>query len=97
MVYHQRMEAFGLHTLTVDGHDVEELCKAFYSAETTKNKPTAVVCKTYKGKGFPNIEDLENWHGKALGGESQKVIQVESCDFFIIIHIEQSKLYSSFK
>ncbi|XP_077285923.1 transketolase-like protein 2 [Arctopsyche grandis] len=75
MVYHQRMEAFGLHTLTVDGHDVEELCKAFYSAETTKNKPTAVVCKTYKGKGFPNIEDLENWHGKALGGESQKVIE----------------------
>lgn len=78
MVYHQRMEAFGLHTLTIDGHDVEELSKAFYTAENKKGQPTALVCKTYKGRGFPNIEDLENWHGKALGNESQKVIQVNS-------------------
>ncbi len=25
------------------------------------------MCVLYTGRGFPNVEDLENWHGKALG------------------------------
>lgn len=36
----------------VDGHDVEELCKALWHAEQTKGKPTAIVAKTFKGKGL---------------------------------------------
>lgn len=26
------------------------------------------------GKGFPNVEDLENWHGKPLGAQSKAAI-----------------------
>lgn len=73
--YRKRLESFGFNAIVVDGHDVEELCKAFHEASNTKNKPTALLCKTYKGKNFPNIEDLENWHGKALGDKSAGVIQ----------------------
>ncbi|XP_044741172.1 transketolase-like protein 2 isoform X2 [Chrysoperla carnea] len=74
-VYRKRLESFGFNALVVDGHDVEDLCKAFHNASTTKDKPTAVIAKTYKGKNFPNIEDLENWHGKPLGAEADRVIQ----------------------
>ncbi|CAD6996508.1 transketolase-like protein 2 [Ceratitis capitata] len=74
-VYRKRLDAFGFHALVVDGHDVEELCKAFHEAATTKNKPTAIIAKTYKGKYFPNIEDLENWHGKPLGDKANEVIK----------------------
>ncbi|KAI8437819.1 hypothetical protein MSG28_012037 [Choristoneura fumiferana] len=74
-VYDARLKSFGFHSLVVDGHDVSELVKAFDEAAATSGRPTAVVAKTFKGKGFPGIEDLENWHGKALGAEGEKVIK----------------------
>lgn len=40
------------NTYVVDGHDVEELCKALWQAEQVKGKPTAIVAKTFKGKGL---------------------------------------------
>jgi len=73
-VYQKRIEAFGLHCIVVDGHDVEALCKAFHNASTTFGKPTCIVAKTFKGKGCPNIEDMMGWHGKALGAKGQEVI-----------------------
>ncbi|XP_006747124.2 transketolase [Leptonychotes weddellii] len=51
------------HTVIVDGHSVEELCKAFGQA---KHQPTAIIAKTFKGRGLPGIEDKEAWHGKPL-------------------------------
>uniref|UniRef100_A0A671QHS9 Transketolase-like n=1 Tax=Sinocyclocheilus anshuiensis TaxID=1608454 RepID=A0A671QHS9_9TELE len=64
--YKERCEAFGFNTYVVDGHDVEELCKALWHAEQTKGKPTAIVAKTFKGKGLKGIEDQVNWHGKPM-------------------------------
>jgi len=72
--YRARMEAFGWHAIVVDGHDIEELCKAFYDAATTKGKPTCFIAKTFKGRGFPEIEDEENWHGKPLGAKAQAAL-----------------------
>lgn len=72
--YRKRLDAFGFNAIVVDGHDVEELCRAFYEAEQTKSRPTAIIAKTFKGKHFPNIEDLENWHGKPLGDNATKVV-----------------------
>lgn len=74
-VYRKRLDAFGFNAIVVDGHDVEELCKALYEASVTKDRPTAIVAKTFKGKHFPNIEDLENWHGKPLGDQANSVIE----------------------
>lgn len=73
-VYRKRLEAFGFNALVVDGHDVEELSKAFHEAQNTKERPTAILAKTFKGKNFPNIEDLENWHGKPLGNKANETI-----------------------
>nr|XP_023020934.1 transketolase-like [Leptinotarsa decemlineata] len=73
--YRRRLEAFGMHAIVVDGHDVEELVKAFHTAANTKGKPTAIVAKTFKGKNFPKIENLDNWHGKPLGDNSDRVVQ----------------------
>lgn len=73
-VYLKRIEAFGFNAIVVDGHDIEELTRAFYEAEQTSGRPTAIIAKTFKGRGFPNIEDLENWHGKPLGDEAERVI-----------------------
>merc|ERR1719328_759937 len=78
-VYKKRLESFGFHAIVVDGHDIGELCKAFAEAESVLDKPTCLIAKTFKGKYFPNIEDLMNWHGKALGDKTGEVVaHVES-------------------
>ncbi|XP_051962017.1 transketolase-like [Xyrauchen texanus] len=64
--YKERCEAFGFNTYVVNGHDVEELCKALWHAEQFKGKPTAIIAKTFKGKGLKCIEDQDNWHGKPI-------------------------------
>jgi len=73
--YRKRIASFGFNTIVVDGHDIEELSKAFFAAETTKGMPTAILAKTFKGKDFPEIEDQMNWHGKPLGDKAEGVLQ----------------------
>ncbi|XP_060515970.1 transketolase-like protein 2 [Cylas formicarius] len=73
--YRKRLEAFGVQAIVVDGHDIEELVKALHTAATTKGKPTAIVAKTLKGKNFPKVENLDNWHGKPLGAESDRIVE----------------------
>lgn len=74
-VFEARCRSFGMETFNIDGHDVKALSEAFQSAQGNKNgKPKAVLCKTFKGKGFPDIEDKDNWHGKPLGAAGEKII-----------------------
>merc|ERR1740131_667259 len=72
--YRKRLESFGFHCIVVDGHDIGELLSAFSQAESVTDKPTCLVAKTFKGKYFPDIEDLMNWHGKALGDKTATVV-----------------------
>ncbi|XP_054978105.1 transketolase-like protein 1 [Sorex araneus] len=72
--YQKRCEAFGWNTYVVDGRDVEALCQVFWQAAQVKNKPTAVVAKTFKGRGTPSIEDAETWHGKPMSEERADAI-----------------------
>eukprot|EP00063_Salmo_salar_P048137 XP_014022972.1 PREDICTED: transketolase-like [Salmo salar] len=51
------------HAIIVDGHSVEELCKALSQA---RHQPTAIIAKTTKGKGIPAVEDKMGWHAKPL-------------------------------
>ena len=48
-IYRARLAAFGFNAIVVDGHKVEELIEAFGEASATKNRPTAIICQTYKG------------------------------------------------
>ncbi|KAM9343763.1 transketolase-like protein 2 [Pholidichthys leucotaenia] len=82
--YRKRCEAFGWNTYVVCGHDVEELCKAFWQAQQVKDKPTCIVAKTFKGKGLSVfkekgkiIEDEENWHGKPIPKDMKDAILKE--------------------
>ena len=44
------------HAIIVDGHSVEELCKAFGQA---KHQPTAIIAKTFKGRGISGLSVCE--------------------------------------
>lgn len=65
----KKFEAFGWNTLTIDGHNYEEIKKALRDARGTKGKPTAVIMKTVKGKGVSYMENSVKWHGVAPNEE----------------------------
>lgn len=78
----KKFEAFGWNVLVIDCHNYEEIIDAIEKAKECKDKPTAVVCKTIKGKGVSFMENQAEWHGiapsreqceaalKELGGEN---------------------------
>jgi transketolase len=68
--YSERLRAFGWDAIEIDGHDVEQIDAAYREAESTTGKPTAVVAKTLKGKGYSKVEDQGGWHGKAIAEEA---------------------------
>jgi transketolase len=64
--YRRRVEAFGCFPIVIDGHDVAAIDRAFGVALSSTGKPTVIIAKTIKGKGFSEIENKDGWHGKAL-------------------------------
>jgi len=63
--YAARAEAFGARVLTVDGHDLTAVDEALTAAATgADGRPTVILAKTVKGKGFAKVEDSPDWHGK---------------------------------
>jgi transketolase len=64
--YSARAKAFGCHTIEIDGHDVEAIDRAYAEATDTAGQPVVIVAKTVKGKGDPDVEDKNGFHGKAL-------------------------------
>ncbi len=65
----KKFEAFGWNTLTIDGHNYDEIKKALRDARGTKGKPTAGIMKTVKGKGVSYMENSVKWHGVAPNEE----------------------------
>ena len=60
-----KFEAFGFNVICIDGHNFDQIEKAFQDAKNVKDKPTAIIAKTVKGKGVSFMENQCGWHGKA--------------------------------
>ena len=64
-LYEARFKAFGWQVeLVKNGHDFDEIKKAFLTKSI--KKPKVILAKTIKGKGVSFLENQDNWHGKAL-------------------------------
>jgi len=68
--YRRRIDAFGWHTVVVDGHSLVEVAAAYEEALGVTGRPVMVIAKTLKGKGVSFVEDRNGWHGKALEGDN---------------------------
>ncbi|MGW0874964.1 transketolase [Streptomyces sp. NPDC002740] len=64
--YARRFQAFGWHTIEIDGHDVDAVDRAYGEAASTLGQPTAILARTLKGRGVRSVEDREGLHGKPL-------------------------------
>lgn len=64
----KKFEAFGWHTVTINGNDFDEIESTLNMAKTV-DKPVAIIAKTVKGKGVSYMENAVNWHGAAPNDE----------------------------
>lgn len=63
--------SFGFSVVEADGHDVQCLEDICSRLPIDSKKPTAVICHTVKGKGFPFAEGSPHWHHKSRFSEDE--------------------------
>ena len=74
--YARRIEGFGCRAIPIDGHDLGEIETAF-AQMADADRPTVILARTRKGRGFSEIEDREGWHGRPLPAEMAERAVVE--------------------
>jgi transketolase len=76
--YQRRVTAFGARAFVIDGHDLAEIDRTLaHAGDLSGNQPTVILARTLKGKGFSEVEDKENWHGKPLPPEMAERAVIE--------------------
>lgn len=73
-----KLEAFGLYTHEIDGHNVEEVIAALQ--DTKHGKPSAIIANTVKGKGVSFMEHKKEWHHSRLSKEQYDIAMSEQPD-----------------
>ena len=71
-----KIQSFGLKTVCCDGHDVNQLLRAFKEAEDA-GEPCVILAHTVKGKGVSFMEGKSAWHGKAIRDQEYEAAMAE--------------------
>ena len=69
----RRYEAYGWHTLHVDGHDQKAVREALETAKKVEDRPSMIVARTHIGYGSPNRQDTAKAHGEPMGEEEGRL------------------------
>ncbi len=72
--YKKRFESYGWNYILIDGHDKNQIFKAFKKVQYAK-KPTVISCKTTIGYGSPNKSGKSSTHGSPLGENEIKLVR----------------------
>jgi len=65
----KKLDAFGWHVISVDGHSIREIFYALQTAKKIKEKPTVIIAHTIKGKGVESIQNTAVSHSTNLPRE----------------------------
>ena len=78
--FDKKLDAFGFHVISIDGHDFNQIESALTEARGVKGKPVAIIAKTVKGKGVSFMENQAGWHGSAPNDEqyAQAVSEIKA-------------------
>uniref|UniRef100_A0A7C4AJA6 Transketolase n=1 Tax=Thermodesulfovibrio aggregans TaxID=86166 RepID=A0A7C4AJA6_9BACT len=69
--YAKRISAFGWKTICINGHDFDEIFRAYEEALKSEI-PVMIIARTIKGKGISFLEDKEGRHGVPLNEDEYK-------------------------
>jgi transketolase len=68
----QKLEAFGLHVLEVDGHNIRAFVDKVREAQSEWRRTSVIIAYTIPGKGVSFMEKKFEWHGKPPNKEEAK-------------------------
>jgi transketolase len=68
----QKLEAFGLHVLEVDGHNIRAFVDAVRTAQSEWKRTSVIIAYTIPGKGVSFMEKKFEWHGKPPSKEEAR-------------------------
>jgi transketolase len=68
-----KWESFGWRVLECNGHDFNDILRAFTEAGSTRDAPSVIIARTIMGKGVRQIEGDYHWHGKAPNPEQAEM------------------------
>ncbi len=60
-----KWEAFGWHTVEVDGHSIPDILDTLQACASVQGSPSMIIAHTTKGKGVSIFEDQVKFHGVA--------------------------------
>lgn len=72
-----KLESFGWAVEEIDGHDMEQICRALAAETVTPGKPKCIVAHTNKGQGISFMSDNVAWHHKVPNEEQYKQAMAE--------------------
>ena len=72
-----KLEAFGWAVEEIDGHDMEQICRALSPETVTAGQPKCVVAHTNKGQGISFMSDNVAWHHKVPSEDQYKQAMAE--------------------
>jgi transketolase len=61
----KRFESFGWAVNEIDGHNMGEIVSSLEKVPFKKDKPSAIIAHTIKGKGVSFMENVPMWHFRA--------------------------------
>lgn len=76
----EKWRSFGWKVISCDGHDYEDLDKAFNEADKAQDTPVIIIANTIKGKGVSFMENQAGWHGQAPNLEQKEKAVNEICE-----------------
>ncbi len=68
----KRYQAYGWHTLRIDGHDHRAIKDALLAGKQEEKRPTLILARTQIGYGSPNRAGTSKAHGEPLGDEEAR-------------------------
>jgi transketolase len=70
-----KWEAFGWRAIRVNGHDFDQLDRAFAELPLAPGKPSVIIADTVRNKGLPSLEGKpERWFVKLSPAEVEQLI-----------------------
>jgi transketolase len=88
--YAARAQAFGWHTIQIDGHNPEEIDRAYAEALEGEGAPTLVIAKTVKGRGVSFLEDKEGLHGKPVKPDQEaEALKELNSDNNLVVEVQK--------
>lgn len=72
----KRFEAYGWKVIEIDGHDYDQIHRAFTRARKVVDAPVLIIARTVIGKGAPSKADSHECHGAPLGADEVAATKV---------------------